>query len=145
MRAYNEPYENLYIEAMPPENDRALINTLLQNADIFPPNLLYRPTDPNFGVSTKVVYYHAFGLTAASYADYVSSLYLNHYWKSLTLGEIKVAQARNAAGEVIYEVVYSRVIDNLLNNRLNLINRESRATLLYPLLACIFRPLLRQC
>jgi hypothetical protein len=117
IRAYNEPYENLYIEAMPPENDRALVSSLLQNADIFPPDLVYRPTDPNFGVSTKVVYYHAFGLTAASYADYVSSLYLNHYWKYLTLGEIKVAQARNAAGEVIYEVVYSRVIDNLLNNQ----------------------------
>lgn len=117
VRAYNEPYENLYIEAMPPVDDRALINSLLQNADIFPPELVYRPTDPNFGVSTKVIYNHAFGLTAASYADYVSSLYQNHYWKNLTLGEIKVAQARNAAGEVIYEVVYSKVIDNLLNNQ----------------------------
>jgi hypothetical protein len=34
----------------------------------------------------------------------------------LVLGNIQVAQARNAAGEVIYEVVYSRVIDNLLND-----------------------------
>lgn len=115
-RVYNEPYDNLYIEAMPPENDRALIQNLLQNADIFQPDLLYRPTDPNFGRSTKVVYDHAFGLTAATYDEYVSSLYENHYWKNLTLGEISVAQARNSADEVIYEVIYSRVIDNLLNN-----------------------------
>lgn len=115
VRAYNEPYKNLYIEAMPPENDRALIQNLLQNADIFQPDLIYRPTDPNFGKAQKVVYYHAFGLNPSTYEDYVSSLYKNHYWKNLTLGEIKVAQARNALGEVIYEVVYSQIIDNLLN------------------------------
>jgi len=115
VRKYNEPYENLYIEAMPPLNDRAVIQELLQNSDIFQPDFLYRPTDPNFGRADKVVYNHAFGLTAATYADYVSSLYENHYWKDLTLGEIKVAQARDHNDQVIYEVVYSQVIDNLVN------------------------------
>lgn len=131
VRAYNEPYENLYVEAMPPENDRVLLNTLLQNADIFPPDLLYRPTDPNFGLSTKVVYNHAFGLTATTYADYVSSLYKNHYWKQVVLGEIKVAQARNAAGEVIYEVVYSTVVDDLLNAQGQSVSKN--ITLPYPI------------
>ena len=131
IREFNEPYENLYIEAMPPLDDRALLQNLLQNADIFQPDLLYRPTDPNFGRATKVVYNHAFGLTAATYADYVSSLYENHYWKNLTLGEIDVAQARNSAGEVIYEVVYSRVIDNLLNNQGQSVSKQ--VTLPYPI------------
>lgn len=130
-RVYNEPYDNLYIEAMPPENDRALIQNLLQNADIFQPDLLYRPTDPNFGRATKVVYDHAFGLTAATYDEYVSSLYENHYWKNLTLGEISVAQARNTAGEVIYEVIYSRVVDNLLNNDGDSVSKQ--ITLPYPI------------
>lgn len=130
-RVYNEPYNNLYIEAMPPENDRAIIDNLLQNADIFQPQLLYRPTDPNFGRATGVVYNHAFGLTAATYADYVSSLYENHYWKTLTLGEIKVAQARNSRDEVIYEVVYSRVIDNLLNSQGQSVSKQ--VTLPYPI------------
>jgi len=114
-RVYNEPYDNLYIEAMPPVDDRALIQDLLQNADIFQPELLYRPADPNFGKATQLVYNHAFGLTAATYDEYVSSLYKNHYWKNLTLGEIKVARATDLAGNVLYEVIYSRVIDNLLN------------------------------
>lgn len=131
VRAYNEPYENLYIQAMPPDNDRALIQSLLQNADIFQPDLLYRPTDPNFGRATNVTYYHAFGLTASTYADYVSSLYENHYWKTLTLGEISVAQARNNAGEVIYEVVYSKVIDNLLNAQGESVSKQ--VTLPYPI------------
>jgi hypothetical protein len=116
-REYNEPYENLYIQAMPPQRDRDFIDSLLQNQDIFQPDLLYRPADPNFGRATNVVYDHAFGLTAATIEDYYSSLYENHYWKNLTLGEIQVAQAVDATGEVIYEVVYSAIQDNLLNNQ----------------------------
>ena len=38
-----------------------------------------------------------------------------HYWRNITLGEIKTAVAKNSAGEIIYEVVYSEVIDNLIN------------------------------
>jgi hypothetical protein len=117
IREYNEPYENLYIQAMPPQSDRDFIDSLLQNQDIFQPDLLYRPADPNFGRATNVVYEHAFGLTASTIEEYYSSLYENHYQKNLTLGEIQVAQAVDANGEVIYEVVYSTIQDNLLNNQ----------------------------
>jgi hypothetical protein len=102
---------------MPPENDRALILQLVQNQDIIPVEYVYRNGDPNFGVSSSVVYNHAFGLTAANINTYVESLTINHYWKNLTLGSIEYAQATNSAGEVIYEVVYSQVIDNLVNNQ----------------------------
>ena len=123
-RQYNEPYENLYIQAMPPQNDRDLVNSLLQNSIIIPPTLLYRGDDPNFGRATQVVYDHAFGLTAATYADYVSSLYENHYWKNLVLGSIETAQATDDNGNVIYEVVYSRIIDNLVNDRGESVSKE---------------------
>ena len=115
IREYNEPYENLYIQAMPPQSDRDVITDLLQNSEIFPTDLIYRPTDPNFGVAKNVVYYHAFGLRAATLEDYVASLDINHYWKNLTLGAIEVAEARDATGTVIYEVIYSRIIDDLVN------------------------------
>ena len=117
IRQFNEPYENLYIECMPPQNDRDQINSLLQNSDIFPQDLLYRPDDANFGVATRVVYNHAYGLTAATIEEYYASLTQNHYWKNLVLGEIKTAQARDATGQVIYEVVYSQIVDDLVNNQ----------------------------
>jgi hypothetical protein len=47
----------------------------------------------------------------------VRSLELNHYWKNLTLGGISTAQARDTQGNVIYEVVYSNVIDDLVNSQ----------------------------
>ena len=124
IRRYNEPFDNLYIQAMPPQDDRVLLNSLLQNSEIFPTDLIYRPSDPYFGVAKNVTYYHAYGLTAATLLDYVNSLNLNHYWKNLVLGEIEVAQARNSAGEVIYEAVYSRIIDNLVNDARQSVSKE---------------------
>ena len=117
LRTYNTPYENLYIECMPPVNDRQLIGSLVQNTTIFPPALIYRNDDANFGVASNVIYYHAYGLNAASIDTYIESLRLNHYWKNLTLGQIETAQAVDpVTGNVIYEVVYSKIIDTLVNN-----------------------------
>ena len=132
-RAYNEPYDNLYIQAMPPINDRIVINSLLQNTDIFQQQLLYRPTDPNFGVAKNVTYYHAYGLTAATYEDYVTSLDINHYWKNLVLGQIEVAQAIDSSGTVIYEVVYSKIIDDLVNAQGESVSKDVK--LPYPVTA----------
>ena len=131
VRLFNEPFDNLYIQAMPPQNDRALLNSLLQNNDIFPQSLLYRPQDPNFGRATQVIYQHAYGLTAATLDTYVNALTLNHYWKNLVLGSIETAQAVDDLGNVIYEVVYSRVIDNLVNNSGQSVGKE--VTLAYPI------------
>jgi len=116
IREYNRPYQNLYVRAMPPPNDRALIRSLLDNEEIFPVEYLYRSDDPNFGKSRQVTYAHAFGLAPDTLDRYVSSLYENHYWKNLILGEIATAQAVDpVTGEVVYEVVYSKIIDNLVN------------------------------
>lgn len=115
VRDYNAPYQNLYVEAMPPAADRALIASLLDNETIFVPEYIYRPDDPNFGKSQRVTYQHAFGLAPDALDVYVESLYLNHYWKNLTLGAVETARALDSDGNILYEVVYSRVIDNLVN------------------------------
>ena len=116
VREYDAPYQNLYVQAMPPQNDRELIDSLLSDENIFVPKYIFRPTDPNFGKSTQVVYQHAFGLAPDALDVYVESLYLNHYWKNLVLGQVETAVARDANDNIIYEVVYSRIVDNLVNN-----------------------------
>lgn len=123
-KVFDKPYENLYIEAMPPENDRVLVDSLLQNISIIPTASLFRPDDPYFGKATNITYWHAYGLTAATIADYVSSLYENHYWKNLVLGSIETAQALDDEGNVIYEVVYSRIVDDLVNEQGNSVGKE---------------------
>ena len=115
VRVNNRPYQNLLITAMPPQNDRVLLDQLLTNSEIFVPDYIYRADDPNFGVSTQVKYQHAFGLSPDTLDTYVESLELNHYWKNLVLGQIETARALDEQGNVVYEVVYSRVVDNLVN------------------------------
>ena len=117
-REYNQPYESLYIQAMPSQEDRDLVDSLLQNQDIVQPSFIYRPDDPYFGVARNIIYTHAYGLTSATLEDYVTALDLNHFRKQLVLGEFKVAQARlGNNGGVVYEVVYSEVQDSGVNEQ----------------------------
>ncbi len=112
---FGQPTDTLYIKCTPSATDRNLLNSLLTNTTIIPDEYLYRSGDPYFGKSNSVIYEHAYGIYASEFDDYVAAVTKNHYWRQITLGEIKTAVARNDAGEIIYEVVYSEVIDNLVN------------------------------
>jgi len=112
---YSQPLETLYIKCYPSLEDRTLLDTLLNNSELIPEEYLYRPNDPNFGKATSIIYEHAFGIFASELEEYVAAVTKNHYWRKITLGDIETAVARNDDGEIIYEVVYSRVYDNLIN------------------------------
>ena len=112
---YTTPTDTLYIKAAPSIPDRYLIDSLLYNDTIIPTSSLYRPSDVYFGKATSVIYEHAYGIYANDIDAYIAAVTRNHYWRNITLGELKTAVAKNDAGEIIYEVVYSEVIDNLVN------------------------------
>jgi hypothetical protein len=114
-RNYDSPYQGLYIKAMPDQEDRNFVKSLLQDTDIIEPSRLYRADDPYFGVATDVTYTHAFSLDTATLDEYLNALSKNHFRKKLILGEIETAQALNADGTVEYEVVYSNVVDTGVN------------------------------
>jgi hypothetical protein len=114
-QAFDAVYENVYLQAFPTFEDRALLDTLLTSEAIIPSESVYRLNDPNFGKASNITFVQAFGVKSSSLAQYYSSININHYWRDVTLGEIKTAVARNDAGEIVYEVVYSSIIDNLIN------------------------------
>lgn len=115
LQKYNQPTDILYIKATPSIQDRQIIDSLLSNSTIIPEEYLYRPNDIYFGKSSDVIYEHAYGIYASDINEYIAAVTRNHYWRNITLGEIKTAQAKDIHGNVIYEVVYSQVIDNLQN------------------------------
>jgi len=115
IQQYSQPTDILYIKATPSISDRNIINTLLTNEELIPTEYLYRPTDVYFGKASDVIYEHAFGIYASDIDEYLNAVTKNHYWRNITLGEIKTAQAKDSNGNVVYEVVYSQVIDNLQN------------------------------
>jgi hypothetical protein len=115
LQEFGQPTDILYIKAAPSIQDRNIIESLLTSETLIPTASLYRPDDVYFGKSTSVIYQHAFGIYASDIDQYIASVTRNHYWRNITLGELKTAVAKNDAGEIIYEVVYSEVVDNLVN------------------------------
>lgn len=116
-RVHNTPYENLYIQATPIQEDRDLLASIVQNGDVFPSDTLYRADDPYFGISDRITYVHAYSLDAASLETYVTALAKNHHRKKLVLGDIKTARALDDNGNVLYEVVYSDIVDTGVNQQ----------------------------
>jgi Putative Ig domain len=112
---FDQPTDTLYIKAMPSVQDRNIINLLLQNDTLIPPDYIYRIEDPNFGKASSVIYEHAYGIFASNIQQYLAAITRNHYWRFLTLGQIKTAVATDEYGDPLYEVVYSEIIDNLVN------------------------------
>lgn len=112
---FNQPTDVLYIKCTPSIADRVYIDTLLNDTNIIPSSYLYRPSDIYFGKATSVIYEHAYGIYSSSINEYLAAITRNHYWRNITLGDLKTAVARDENNEIVYEVVYSQVVDNLLN------------------------------
>lgn len=109
------PYENLYVTVMPSRLQRGLYNEILNDSDIFSQDLLYRADDPWFGKNTLRRSLFMTGLNPKAAAEYISSMTLNHYWKTLNWGSIKTAHALDENFAVKYEVVYIEMIDRQVN------------------------------
>ena len=112
---FTTPTENLYLKATPSLEHRDILKSLLTNTHLIPNEDVYRLNSNYFGKATDVSFVHAYGINASTIEQYVASITKNHYWRNITLGEIKTARATDDNGNVIYEVVYSQVIDNLQN------------------------------
>jgi hypothetical protein len=114
---YPEVYENLYFKATMGINDRKVLNTLLTSDELMPSDYIYRPNDPYFGKSKSITYVHAYGVKSSNVNQYIEAIKTNHYWRQVVLGNLKTAFAKDKDGNVIYEVVYSNVIDDLVNDK----------------------------
>jgi len=110
---YDIPTDNLYIKCTPSIGDRDILASLLNNNTLIPANYLYRPGDPYFGKAASITYGHAYGIYSSDLEEYILAVQKNHYWKNVTLGLLDTAVAKDETGKIIYEVVYSNVIDNL--------------------------------
>lgn len=114
IQRFEEPTDTLYIKAVLSVEDRQILDSLLENGNLIPNSALYRPEDNNFGKATDIIYEHAYGIFASEIGQYLSAITTNHYDRNITLGEIKTAIAKNNQGDVLYEVVYSEIIDDLV-------------------------------
>ena len=111
-----EPYDNLYLRAMPAYDQRQIWNSVVSNTEIFVPSLIYRSDDPWFGVSTNIDMLFLPGLTASELNTYANAIMLNHYTKTYTFNGVNTAVVLDDNYNVKYEVVYVSVVDPELNS-----------------------------
>jgi hypothetical protein len=113
VQEYDIPTDDLYIKCTPSIADRNLIRTLLDDPILIPDEYIYRIDDINYGKAQNVTYAHAYGIYSSDIEEYIEAVKKNHYWRNITLGELNTAIARDENNNIIYEVLYSTVIDNL--------------------------------
>jgi len=113
LQEYDIPTDDLYIKCTPSLRDRDILDSLLDDSTLIPSQYIYRSDDPNYGKANCIIYAHAYGIYSSDIEKYTEAVKKNHYWRSIILGELKTAVAKDNLGEPLYEVVYSTVIDNL--------------------------------
>jgi hypothetical protein len=106
-----EPYDNLYLQAQPAWDQRQIFNSVINNTEIFVPELIYRPTDPWFGVANKIKMLFLAGLQPDDLNTYVEAMMKNHYTKTYSFGDISTAVVLDSNYNIKYEVVYINVVD----------------------------------
>ena len=121
------PYDIIYMKGLISLSDRIKVDGLLDYITLNQESKIYRPSDQYFGVSEYIRYQHQYGVKSVSdvapgnqnylFTEYYFALQRNFYWKNLTLGTLKTAVAKDSNGVIIYEVVYSEIIDNLVNSK----------------------------
>lgn len=112
----SDPTETVYLKAAPSLRGKQALKTLLNDVAIIPTEYLYRPDDGFFGKSESVKVVQAYGIKSTTLQKYIAALTTNHYHKNVTLGALKTAIARDDNGNALYEVVYSPIVDDLVNN-----------------------------
>lgn len=116
LQKFDQPYDNLYIKALLPISRRMILNSLLQDTYLIPTEYLYRPDDIYFGKSKEIIYQHMYGVPSSSVSTFITAVERNHYRRNIILGPIKTAKAKDGSGNTLYEVVYSEIVDDLVNN-----------------------------
>lgn len=108
----NLNYSNIFIKPFLKSNQREKFATFVDNARIFTPNLIYRPSDPNFGIQKTLKCLVYAGIENLNLDEYVTATARNHKRKSFQLGRLKTAVAkRPGTNTVVYEVVYVELVD----------------------------------
>jgi hypothetical protein len=97
-----QPYENLYLKALLTPYQRIEFRDILQDQSVFPPELIYRSSDPWFGMAQDVKTLFIPGLSPSEAATYIEAMQTNHFNKRLLFGNIKSAVAKQ---DGVYDVI----------------------------------------
>jgi hypothetical protein len=115
----NYPTTQIYVRPFLKSSDRDLYQKFITDQYIFNPSMIYRYFDSNFGIQKDIKMFLEYGIELVDLSYYASALNQNFYRKDLYFGNLQVAEAKNDAGDVLYEVVYIDIVDTQSNTTSN--------------------------
>ncbi len=109
------PHEDIYMKALVTLDQRRTFDSIINNPDLFPPDLIYRSEDPWFGKADDIKFLFYPGATPATAETYLTAMAHNFYTKTINFGNIKTAVSLDENLKPKYEVVYVEIIDEYNN------------------------------
>ena len=114
-------YSNITAQPYLVPAQREYWQSFINDISVFPPDIIYRGIDPNFGVQRNLKMMVYAGIQKEVAAAYVGAMGLNHKRKRFQFGELLSAQAIDPnTNTVVYEAVYIKMVDPLENGKLHL-------------------------
>ena len=65
-----------------------------------------------------------YGVRSSNISAYINAIQQNFYNKQFVLGPLKTAIARDTDNNILYEVVYSEIVDDLINSKGESVSKE---------------------
>jgi len=106
----NDQITDVYLKVNPDKATKKEFGDFVASTKVFPPETLYRMSDPNFKTGKREVLLLS-GVSATGLDTIQNLLDENFFDTTLKIGEIKIGKATNPNGDTIYEVVYAELID----------------------------------
>ena len=126
-------YSKILLQPLLSAEARESFDTFINDQYVFENKLLYRPYDSAFGAQRTVNFVLEHALEEKNLANYVPALQDYFYRKKLYFGNVKSAIGKDSNGNVLYEVVYIELVDNLVNNGVTVSSIiEQKGDVFYP-------------
>ena len=105
-------YSNLFMKPFLKDEQRDLFTQFVSDPANFPPNVVYRPNDPNFGLQRSIKILAYAGIQLNDLEEFYSASQKWHKKRRYRVGDIKTAVAKTPGTQnVVYEVVYLELKD----------------------------------
>lgn len=112
----NTDYTQVFCKPLLHPTKRDSYREFINNEAIFPPDLIYRPIDPNFGVQKTPKMIISYGTKKLSLSDYREIFDQNFARRKFQFGEIKIAVAQDSTGTSMHEIIYVDILDRYVNS-----------------------------
>jgi hypothetical protein len=110
----NTYYSNLTAKPFLKLNQRSIFRDFITDGEVFDQSVIYRPSDPYFGIQTDLKMLVYAGIETKQAVEYISAMGRNHKTKRFTFGELKKAVAKiPGTNTIVYEIIYVEMLDPL--------------------------------